>query len=277
MNTTVHKLVSATPATNIEMANQRDREFEEMANQLDKRLVTARQRNFELLEIANQRDREFEEIARQSELESQQVVTLRIEFHIKTLLKKARQTLHRDDYGMWVLDKWFLERNYFIDKILWTECPSILEEVDRAWLENAIDDRVLTLFDQPEPKGVVAIETMSPSEFEHFCAALLREAGWDAEVTRATGDQGIDIVAEISGFRAVFQCKLYSSPVGNAAVQEVIAGRAFEHAHLAAVISNASFTLSARQLASTAQVHLLHFSEVVEFANKLASAEDAEN
>ena len=229
----------------------------------------------ELQQKAIEHDLELQEIASQRELESQQVAVLRIEHHIKPLLKKARQTLHRDDYGKWVFDRWFSERDYFINEVLSSECPGVLEAVDRTWLRNAIDTRVLNLFDKSEPTDTVAIDTMSPTEFEHFCAALLRNAGWDAKVTQASGDQGIDIVAEISGFRAVFQCKLYSNPVGNAAVQEVIAGRAFERAHLAAVISNSTFTLSARQLAATAQVHLLHFSEVSEFANKLAAAGEA--
>ena len=62
--------------------------------------------------------------------------------------------------------------------------------------------------------------------------------------------------------RLVVQCKLYSGSVGNAAVQEVIAAREYEYADLAAVVSNGPFTASARELASAANVLLLHHDEI---------------
>ena len=62
--------------------------------------------------------------------------------------------------------------------------------------------------------------------------------------------------------KAVFQCKLYSSPVGNKAVQEALAGKAFESCDLAFVVSNADYTRAAIELASTTGVHLIHYSEL---------------
>jgi restriction system protein len=88
-------------------------------------------------------------------------------------------------------------------------------------------------------------------------------------VTQASGDQGVDVVANLAGLKVVLQCKKYSQPVGNAAVQEVIAGKAFEQAHAAAVVTNATFTPSAKQLATTTGVHLLHYSELSQFSQKL--------
>jgi len=45
-------------------------------------------------------------------------------------------------------------------------------------------------------------------------------------------------------------------------VQEVIAGREFEKADIAAVVSNSTFTKSAKQLAGAANVLLLHHAEL---------------
>ena len=56
----------------------------------------------------------------------------------------------------------------------------------------------------------------------------------------------------------MLQCKLYNSTVGNKAVQEAIAGKAFEDADYAAVIAPNGFTKSARELALKASVLLLH-------------------
>jgi restriction system protein len=60
----------------------------------------------------------------------------------------------------------------------------------------------------------------------------------------------------------VFQCKLYSQPVGNKAVQEVVAARAHESAQFAAVVSNTRYTAQAQQLANTNRVALLHYGDL---------------
>jgi restriction system protein len=105
-------------------------------------------------------------------------------------------------------------------------------------------------------------EAMSPEDYEHFCAALLREARWRARVTRASGDQGVDIVAEKRGRRIVVQCKKYSKPVGNRAVQEIVAAIAHEDAERGIVVATKGYTPSAARLAASNEVLLLHHSEL---------------
>ena len=63
----------------------------------------------------------------------------------------------------------------------------------------------------------------------------------------------------------VVQCKLYSQPVGNKAVQEAFAAKNFQGCDVAVVVSNASYTQSARQIASTTGVLLLHHDELEMF------------
>lgn len=193
----------------------------------------------------------------------------RIAHHRKTLARKANQSIYKDDYGQYVFDKWFSERDYFISSVLLSECPGLFSHVDEAWVKGAVADAALSVADEGELIPPILPDKMSPIEFEHFCAALLRESGWETRVTPATGDQGVDIVAEFGDLKAVFQCKLYTNPVGNAAVQEIIAGRQFERAQVAGVITNNTFTPSARQLAAAANIHLLHFSELTDLLTKL--------
>jgi restriction system protein len=78
----------------------------------------------------------------------------------------------------------------------------------------------------------------------------------------------------LNGTTLVVQCKLYSSPVGNKAVQEVIAGRAFENADMAAVVSNMAFTKSARVLAQQAGVDLLHHDELPRYLREQDEASE---
>ena len=100
------------------------------------------------------------------------------------------------------------------------------------------------------------------SEREHLVAEQLSCAGWETQLTSASGDQGIDVMAEKFGLSLVVQCKLYSKPVGNAAVQEAIAGKAFAQADYAAVVTNSGFTRSAKELAQTSGVLLLHHDQL---------------
>lgn len=69
-------------------------------------------------------------------------------------------------------------------------------------------------------------------------------------------------MATINNFRLVEQCKKYINPVGNKAVQEAIAGREYYEADVAVVVTNSSYTKSARRLASASNVKLLHHSQL---------------
>lgn len=105
-------------------------------------------------------------------------------------------------------------------------------------------------------------DDMSPQEYEHYCAAVLRESQWAARVTQASGDQGVDIVAEKGGARIVVQCKKYSKPVGNRAVQEIVAAIAHEEAERGVVVATSGYTRAAKRLAASNRVLLLHHSQL---------------
>ena len=103
---------------------------------------------------------------------------------------------------------------------------------------------------------------MSPEDFERYCASVLRESKWDARVTPPGGDQGVDIVADKRGLRIVVQCKKYSKPVGNRAVQEIVAGIAHRDAQRGVVVATGGYTSAARRLAASNAVLLLHHTEL---------------
>jgi restriction system protein len=90
----------------------------------------------------------------------------------------------------------------------------------------------------------------------------LRQAGWEANVTQGSGDQGVDILAEKAGHSLAIHCKKYGIPVGNKAVQEAHAGSEFVGADAAAIITNSSFTPAAKALAGTLNVQLLHHEQL---------------
>jgi restriction system protein len=112
-------------------------------------------------------------------------------------------------------------------------------------------------------------DALDPGNYELHCAHVLRECGWKAEVLGGSGDQGADVIAERGTTRVVIQCKKYSRSVGNKAVQEVIGGQMMHRAHAAAVVSNAAYTKSARELARMTKVLLLHHTELLSLDQKL--------
>ena len=109
----------------------------------------------------------------------------------------------------------------------------------------------------PSLKEQVNIAAMDGQQFEIFCAQLLQDNGWINVIhTPNSGDQGVDIIAEKDGIKYAIQCKHYSQPVGNTAVQEVTAGKQFYHCHVAVVLTNSIFTKSATDLAKANNVLL---------------------
>ena len=61
------------------------------------------------------------------------------------------------------------------------------------------------------------------------------------------------------------QCKLYSSNVGNKAVQEVIAAKGLFSTDYACVVSNAGYTACAKELAESLKVSLLSHYDLSRF------------
>lgn len=101
------------------------------------------------------------------------------------------------------------------------------------------------------------IDIMEGHDFEYFCAELLRKRGFqDVEVTKGSGDYGIDILAEKDGVTYAIQCKCYAAPVGVKAIQEAYAGRDYYDRMVGAVLTNQYFTTPAVEAAKKLKILL---------------------
>ncbi len=88
--------------------------------------------------------------------------------------------------------------------------------------------------------------------FEEYTANLLKKLNYtNVSVTSSSNDYGIDVLAEKNGIKYAIQCKLYSQPVGNKAVQEAFSGKNFYNCHIAVVLTNNTFTENAKNLAKS--------------------------
>ncbi len=98
---------------------------------------------------------------------------------------------------------------------------------------------------------------MNGHQYEYQCAKRLKSKGFTrVQVTKGSGDQGIDITAYSGGKKYGIQCKYYTSPVGNHAVQEAYAGAKYYNCDVAVVMTNNTFTPSAKELAKKTGVLL---------------------
>ena len=91
---------------------------------------------------------------------------------------------------------------------------------------------------------------MDGYQFEEQCAIILKRKHFSKiEVTKSSGDQGVDIIAYKHRKKYGIQCKYYTYPVGNKAVQEAYAGANFYDCDKVIVMTNTTFTRSAIELA----------------------------
>jgi len=135
-------------------------------------------------------------------------------------------------------------------------------EIDRDFREQAICpacatqiERTIVLPAHVETASLARltidqIRSFSPLSFEKFLQALFRRMGFEVELTPPQ-DQGADLLATNveSGQRLAVQAKRYASPVGNSAVQELIAGMVYWKCDQGMLISTADeFTSSAKDL-----------------------------
>lgn len=95
------------------------------------------------------------------------------------------------------------------------------------------------------------IDAMSGLEFESFVGDLLKSLGYSGvEVTKSSGDQGVDVIASKDGIKYAIQCKNYSSPLNNKPIQEVTTGKAVYGCDVGVVLTNSTFNQHAVEAAN---------------------------
>lgn len=104
--------------------------------------------------------------------------------------------------------------------------------------------------------GMPEIDQMDGKEFEQYLEILFKKLGFKVKRTPYTGDFGGDLVLEKDSVKTVVQAKRYKKNVGNKAVQEVVAAKAYYKAQAALIVTNSNFTSAAMQLAKANNVEL---------------------
>jgi HJR/Mrr/RecB family endonuclease len=115
------------------------------------------------------------------------------------------------------------------------------------------------------------IDDMSGIDFEHFIIQLLKKCGVvNVSGTKASGDQGADVIFMFKDIKVVIQAKRYTGSVGNTAIQEVYAAKGFYKCDVAWVITNSNFTSNANSLAQKLDVFLIDGTDLSRFESKFS-------
>lgn len=131
----------------------------------------------------------------------------------------------------------------------------IIDLIVRKSIQKSYNSKIINLYKSGYS------ESFSGLQFEEYCVSRLLVNGWNAKVTKKTGDHGVDIIAYLNGKSIGIQCKKYSAPVGNKAIQEVITGCKYYNIKIPIVVTNSTFTKQAILEGKKLHVFLVHISD----------------
>lgn len=185
--------------------------------------------------------------------------------HSVALSRRRSQLVMLGDYGIEQgIAKWRKEILYFIENVAEIDPRGIINTEAAYQIIDSVANNKTS-----NPTGIAFPVKSNGVEFEKACAERLESCGWRVARTKATGDQGVDLIASLESITVAIQCKDYNSPVGNKAVQEIYAGKNFENCDFGVVVGKTGYTDSAKQLANKLSIYLLHHDDLDRMASIL--------
>ncbi len=189
-----------------------------------------------------------------------------VHVHLSELIENKRKQTKDLGYGKLDATAWELEKQHFIREHI--KHKSGVSKLSVAQLSQLIEEEIATRTVPVDSRRTID----SGVAFEEQCAEILRRMGWNVRQTKASGDQGADLLADKGGLHVAIQCKYYSGTVGNAAVQEIYAAKTYYGCQHAVVVTNSSYTIGARNLARANRVLLLNVNDLVVLDSTLKEA-----
>lgn len=168
-----------------------------------------------------------------------------------------------------------IHKNNILGKITMSEANEIANDLNNIFPNNNYDNRLLKydklniskyIVDKLFLKNneqindeqlIVSPKNNDGTEFENLVINILEKNNYDnVRQTGKSNDFGVDVLAEKNGIVYAIQCKNYSKPVGNSAVQEIYTGMNYYNAHVGIVATNSSFTPAAKKQAESSNIVL---------------------
>lgn len=143
-------------------------------------------------------------------------------------------------------------------QIIKDENPMWKEDIFRLLSERKQTMQIAGLKKSLSDNDTPNIDLMNGIEFENFLGQLFEKMGFSVNVTKASGDQGTDLIIRKKSEIISVQAKRYSDKVTNTAIQEVVGSLKFYDATRGMVVTTNDFTKSAKELASSNNVELIN-------------------
>ena len=210
-----------------------------------------------------------------------------IDKHLGVLLIKKDRLIRTDEFGETITSGW----NSYIDNYYKTKIEPIINAIIERMSDedfNAFEttrmnftfwsavnkDKIMQALyknmnvyielNREEYQG--AALDLTGVEYENKISSRInKETSWTAELTKASGDQGADLLLTKGPIQIVIQTKYHKSPIGNSAVQEAYAAQRFYNSDLSIVVSNSGFTKSADELSQSTGVKLMSDVQLLDF------------
>ncbi len=110
------------------------------------------------------------------------------------------------------------------------------------------------------------LQRMDPVEFENYVGGLFRRLGYRVEGTRASGDEGVDLVLRRGRRTAVVQVKRYQGSVGQPVIRDLYGAMMHAGASEAYLVTTGSITRAARRWAADKPIHLIDGHRLIEWS-----------
>ncbi|MCX7084651.1 MAG: restriction endonuclease [Methylococcales bacterium] len=168
--------------------------------------------------------------------------------------------IHTDKLNIGKLTYYLIKNNKFENNKNYIDCINIVipkvNNIIKVINKQNFINKLKTTVNSELWYSIDDVDLMSGIEFEQFISNLFLKMGYESNITKATGDQGIDVIASKNGIKIGIQAKCYSGSVSNSAIQEAVAGINHYRLDKAIVITNSYFTDSAKELAQSNSVIL---------------------
>ncbi|MCO7177193.1 restriction endonuclease [Sporolactobacillus kofuensis] len=116
------------------------------------------------------------------------------------------------------------------------------------------------------------IRQMRPREFEYFVADLFKALGFDAYVTKATGDGGKDIIVHKDEMTAIVECKRYKDKkISVNLIRQFHSVIIDQHSDKGYFVTTSTFTKEATRYAINKPIKLIDGEELVNYIQKIAN------
>ena len=106
-------------------------------------------------------------------------------------------------------------------------------------------------------------DSLDGHQFEHEVASVFRGQGYNAVVTKGSGDGGVDVILTKNNERIAVQCKAHSNPVGPAVIRDLYGTMTSGGYTKAILVSKSGFTKGVYEFASGKPIELLSLNDIL--------------